>query len=504
MITIGDKSLSTNKEATLYSFLNLPEKDEEIIEYAKALREVLKTKKIGGEGNYLIARFTDTYIREIDEAISLYEKTGDMHKFFSKFCFADLGIRKALLKELEHSGQRTNKEVNDKFREYQDAWTIISNPESRREYDRELLEMRRIQAVQNEKTRARLLRKKLVRDEIKENLPIHLFNRSHLRGDKISRYCVDGTPQYGWEVALYEDKVKIFDSYASYINHPELDEKVEVFAHGKFKWMTSYRRDRNGIESPSVTNELCEVISIVRTDENGDKTVSYGIAQTRDLGYEALLTDREILDLEARGINVYNLVTEEEDRKAQEEKARAERRRRMEERRKPEDPRARLNRYLNKIGLELPPEEQPKRIELPEQKLIDTRKLYDPNLRHRVLVLEPRRYEISEVDKSDFARILLSENMIELAYEANGSFVGSFDLAGKEDYYRRHDDTIKACQYATKNPGLLTSRFSGRRGFRFNNLYDVYEYIIEQENNKKTRKPATSVDIISEIEFFGE
>ena len=501
MITIRDNSALSSKEDTVYSFLNIPEKDEEIVEHAKKLRDAIQKGRFGNMSNFLLEKFSGTYIREITDAITLYEQTGDISKFFSRYCLADLGIRKALLKEIEHSGKKSNKEINDKFREYQDAWAIVSNPQSRKDYDTELAEMRRIQAIQDEKIRMKVIRKKLVREELSKTLDIELFDRSHLGGDKMPRFGIDGTSQFGWEVSLYDKKRKIFDVDVDYDKHPELGEKVEVYSHGQFRWTGNYRRDRNGFEYPSLTNDLCELISVVRTDINGDSLVSYVIAQTRDLGYIADLTDAEILDLEANGISVYNLVTEEEEKRLEIERRRLQREEARRRRNQPEDRRTKINRYLNKIGLELPEEEKPKKIELPAQKLAEYRKPYNPDEKHHVLVMQPRRYEIPEEDKADFARLFLSEHMIQLAYEKNGSFIGTFDLSKPEELYRRNDDTIQACQYASKYPGLVISRYLGKKGYRFNSLHDVYNYIIEQEN---TQRRKTSVEIVSEIEFFGE
>ena len=378
-------------------------------------------------------------------------------------------------------------------------------------------------AIEDEKIKIRVLRNKIAKEEIRKKYGRESFDRSDLGGDKIPPYKY-GAPTYGWAIREYpRGKQLIFSTNTSYNGYHELDETVEVYAHGSFEWGTMYRQNADRMSfSPTYLDSLCEVVSVRKIDKNGNETVAYGIAQTRDLGYFDSLTPAEIKEKEARGIRVMYTPTKEEADEQEFLRKREERIARRRAQREAiikanrpktlEDRLLGLKRFLNKIGFEgvnspdilddkessyIPPATDAIQTFVPSQ-------LRDPNKKYSVFVLSPIRYKLSDEEKTDLAKLRLAEFMLVQAKEKNGHCFGSLSEVNGRASIRVLDETIKACQFASVNPGMLVSGTQPERSAKVNSLESALAYL-EQKDNARTAKREAIIRRRNEvIDFLGE
>ena len=77
------------------------------------------------------------------------------------------------------------------------------------------------------------------------------------------------------------------------------------------------------------------------------------------------------------------------------------------------------------------------------------------NKKYTVLVMQPKRTELSELDRTRFAKLYLSDYLLGIAKEKNGYFIGNFGAFREVNIHRLEEEAIRACQFATKNPGKI-------------------------------------------------
>lgn len=509
---VNKRNIVVNPNKTIYADLDLPETDEEIVEQIKMVKRKISNDSFDAERKEVVAPFKDTFVKYIEDGLDAYKKTGNMQDLLNKYALVDLGIRRALLKKLEAKGEMSNREVNDIMQNYHNAWSILIHPEARAEYDRELKELRRIEAIKNRTIRERVMRNKIARDELAKEPVSQAFDRSFLRGDKI-RERAHEVPQYAWRINMYpRGKKLIFKTDTHYHLNSDLNENIEVYALGTFEYGAGLRQDSYGMLNPTYSNELCEVISIKKTDSRGNVTTSYGIAQTRDLGQFMELTEKEIEEKEMAGIQVLLLRDHDEPAISNTRKELYSRRKQTPVRRESLDGISKVNRILDKIGLEIPTK---KKAELPPRVNIETASkvisksaptiLRDPNKKYKVFVLEPIRYKLSEEDASKFAKLYLSDYMISLADECNGFFLGSIDELKVPMSQALKDETITACQYATTHKGYLYGAAGVNSKFEMNSLVSALRYIEERSKANSIKIDGTRLRTTRNIrDTYGE
>lgn len=551
------REVKVDIEHTIYSDLGIPEDEEGIVNAIKEVRRKLyegpnyRKGPKPEEDVYIYDESGATLysrvklLAQVDNALETYKETGSLTELLNKYVFTDIAIyrniRKDALKrkykQIEADKKAVNKdyvelrddeiarivasELNEDVKRRFDYWGVLYSPESKREYDEELSALRKIQAIEDEKIKARVLRNKLAKEELRRRYGRQSFDRSDLGGDKIPPYK-HGSPTYGWSIREYpRGKQLIFSTNTSFAEHPELDEKVEVYAHGAFEWGTMYRQNADRASfSPTYLDGLCEVISVRKVDKNGNETVAYGIAQTRDLGYFASLTEAEIREKEARGIKVMLTSTPEEIEEQEFLRRREERIARRRQQReairranKPktlEDRLLGVKKFLYKIGLEgidISEKEETSDYIPQATDAIQTfvpRQLQDPNRKYNVFVLSPVRYRLSEAEKANLAKTHLAEFMLVQAKEKNGHCFGSLSEAEDGASIRVLDETIRACQFASVNPGVFVSGIEPVRSVRVNSLENALTYL-QQKDNARTAKREAIVKRRNEvIDFLGE
>lgn len=528
-----NRGVKVDLSHTIYDDLGIPENNDEIVERIKYIKRVLQTgKELDTDGvvfdkNGINEAQRIKLLNQVERALALYENNKDINELLNKYAWTDLAIFRNLFKEKlmvkytrpdidrETRDRLVSKELNAAISERMATWGIITTPESRREYDEELFILRKIQAIEDEKIRARVLRNKIAKEDLRKRYGYESFDRSELGGDKVPPYK-HGSPTYGWNIREYSGgKQLIFTTETSYEGHPELGEKVEIFAHGAFEWGTMYRQNAHDASfSPTYLDGLCEVISIKKTDKQGNEVEAYGIAQTRDLGYFTELTEDQIKQKESRGIQVMLLSTPEESREQEYLRNREERimrRRASRNISRPKTLEDRLKGFMKSIGLE-GVEEEPRKnrdsLYIPPAtdaiKEFIPRVLKDPNKKYKVFVLSPVRYKIPEEDKPIIAKTRFADYMLAQAKEKNGYCFGSIaDLRGGAEQ-RVLDETIKACQFATRNPGLLVSGVYGAQNMTVNSLESALSYLRQKDKARTARREAVNKNRRDVIEFLGE
>ena len=499
MVIIRGKEVHIDLNHTVYDSLKLPENDDEIYERVKYIRDELEKGTIRDNGG-LIAHYVGEYIKGIDTSLKEYEKTKDITTLLCTYSWIDLSMKQAFLKDKEKAGEISNKELHDFMTQYRFKWSILSNPEHRRDYDHELDILRRIQAIENKHERERVLRNKIVREEMLEKEGTDSFDKSHFGGARI-RDQFGKIPTYSWGIKEYQGgKRLIFATQTRYQNRPELNQRVEVYAHGEFLWGSMLRKDADGIIRPTFENPLCEVISVRKIDKDGNEDITYGIAQTRDLGHFDKMTEAEIRENERKGIEVILLSTPEEIQEREFLIRQEERRRRRPQQAykvvrvtKPTDfgeKLVRFNRVLDRIGMEIPnmfiPKETiEKRIPIAGAtesiKEFVPRAQRDYNKKYNVLVMVPERYKMRPDEQSEYARTRLADFRLEEDKLKNGHFFGL--LGSKTDLTvdRLLDETIKVCQYATVNPGYIIASGRTDRTFSSANIGEALDYIARRD-----------------------
>lgn len=510
---VNKRNIVVNPNKTIYADLDLPETDEEIVEQIKRVKRKISNDTFDAERREIVKPFKDTFVKYIEDGLDAYKKTGNMQDLLNKYALVDLGIRRALLKKLEAKGEMSNREVNEIMQNYHNEWSILIHPEARDEYDRELKELRRIEAIKNRTIRDRVMRNKLAREELAKEPVSQAFDRSFLRGDKIREKSHE-VPQYAWRINMYpRGKKLVFKTDTNYHLNADLNETVEVYALGTFEYGAGLRRDDYGTLHPTYSNELCEVISIKKTDIRGNVTTSYGIAQTRDLGCFMELTESEIQEKEMAGIQVL-LLDDDKEANQRNSQRQIHPRRRVQApvRREPLDGISKVNRILDKIGLEIPTK---KKAEIPPRVNIETASrvikqsaptiLRDPNKKHKVFVLEPMRYKLSDEEASKFAKLYLSDYMLSIADECNGHFIGTIDELSSPMSPSLRDETITACQYATTHKGYLHGAAGINSHFEMNNLTSALRYIEERSKAKSIKIDGTRLRATRNIrDTYGE
>lgn len=507
MVIIRGKEVHIDLNHTVYDSLNLPENDDEIYERVKHIREQLEKGTIRDKGG-IIAHYVGEYIKGIDISLDEYEKTKDITTLLRKYSWIDLSMKQAFLKDKEKAGEISNKELHDFMTQYRFKWSIISNPEYRRDYDHELDILRRIQAIENKHERERVLRNKIVREEMLEKEGTYSFDKSYLGGASI-RDQYGKIPTYSWGIREYKGgKNLIFATQTRYQNRPELDQRVEVYAHGEFLWGAMLRKDNDGVIRSTFEDPLCEVISIRKIDKDGNEDVTYGIAQTRDLGRFDKMTESEIRENERKGIEVILLSTPEELQEREFLRRQDERRRRRPQQAykvirvtKPTDfgeKLVRFNRVLDRIGMEIPNMFIPKETidkRIPIAGATESIKEFVPrvqrdyNKKYNVLVMVPERYKMRPDEQSEFARTRLADFRLDEDKLKNGHFFGLLGTKTDLTVERLLEETIKVCQYATVNPGYIISSARTDRSFQSSNIEDALDYIarkdrIREENSR--------------------
>ena len=223
-----------------------------------------------------------------------------------------------------------------------------------------------------------------------------------------------------------------------------------------------YRKQEDGGLDPTIIDNLCEIISVKKTDSTGKVREFYGIAQTKELGHLAELDMDELEELEARGIDVLFL----SDGKSVAKDLREGRTpnydapaNRIEKEGRSRTVRNLVNAF-RKIGLIIPEDEKivdkEPRLVLKGPATTELKRKKEPiNKKYRVLVMEPRRYELSDINKTRFAKLYLSDYLLDLAKQKNGYFIGNFSAFDELNIHRLQDEAIRACQFATKNPGKV-------------------------------------------------
>lgn len=516
-------NLQINLSNTAYKEVGLPETAEGIVKKVEAVRDQLKNMK--NDENEMLQYFSESFVQRIDEALAEYNSTGDVSVLVSRYAGVDIMIKRTMLDLQVKNGEISKKDASDLLKKLTDNWNILSNPELKRIYDHELMVLRRIQAIQDENERKRLLRNKLVIDEISENYDRSEFDRSSLGGDKVRKNRFDNLPEYAWSIREYpQGKELIFSTNTFYRNHPELDEKVEVYAVGEFRWGNFLRRDRNGLVKPTIENELCEVVCVKKKDKDGKEVTFYGIAETRDLGEFSKMTEDEIRENERQGKEVILVMTPEEKIEFEHERRLAEIRGRNRRKRPNQTYEVvkvtrptnfgkkliRFNRVLDKIGLEIPEEMIPTNVIEKRIPIANASKMIEDvvpmtqrsqNKKYNVLVMQPVRHKLDSLTQSEFARIRLSDWALVQAKEKNGYFIGA--LADKKDTPSQMvlDDTIRACQFATKNPGTI--RTSTNRLVQVGSLEEAIVCLakrdMERQRHRRTERKSSET-----IDFYGE
>ena len=166
-------------------------------------------------------------LSQVERALQLYEKNNDINELLNKYAWIDLAIFRNLFKEkvvAKYSRPDINpntrdglvsKELNDAISDRMGKWGVIITPESRRKYDEELFILRKIQAIEDEKIKVRVLRNKLAKEDLRRRYGRESFDRSDLGGDKIPPYK-HGAPTYGWSIREYpRGKQLIFSTNTS-------------------------------------------------------------------------------------------------------------------------------------------------------------------------------------------------------------------------------------------------------------------------------------------------
>ena len=503
------KEFKVDLSHTIYDSLNIPEKDEEIVEKIKDVKKQLEDGVLFDEGG-LIKIYLNKYIFDINTGLLEYGKSGNILDLLHRYAFVDIAMKRALLKDKERNGELSNIELNSIMRKITSNWDIIMDPIARAEYDKELAVLRRIQAIQNEEKRQKVMRNKLGREALKAKYGEESFDRSGLEGDK-AKSGFDGAPAYGWSIREYpKGKELIFSTNTSYLNNHELDEKIEVYAHGEFHWGAMYRKiDHGQFFSPTYLDSLCEVVSIRKTDNNGNEVVTYGIAQTRDLGYFDSLTEDEIKMKEAEGVKVLLLSTPKEIEEREYYRRAEERRRRRVNNPNLRKPKTKENtlygvkKFLNTIGFAVPLEDKndvvknnnvkPRRtteIATASQTINATipSAYRDPNKKYNVLVMQPVRYKLSNLERAEFAKTRFSDYMLVQAKEKNGNCFGRISDDNNVAAQRVIDETIRACQYASVKPGVILSNISGVGDMRIGSLKSALEYIEKRDKARKEKQ----------------
>ena len=94
--------------------------------------------------------------------------------------------------------------------------------------------------------------------------------------------------------------------------------------------------------------------------------------------------------------------------------------------------------------------------------------------------------------------------MLAQAKEKNVYCFGSIaDLRGGAEQ-RVLDETIKACQFATRNPGLLVSGVYGAQNMTVNSLESALSYLRQKDKARTARREAVNKNRRDVIEFLGE
>ena len=537
-----NREVKVDLSHTIYDDLGIPENEEGIVKKIRDVRRRLHEGPTADREGLLFDKSGTTaisrikYVTQIDNALAAYEKTGDFAELLNRYAWVDMAVFRNLYKDFlsekyskldldqDTITRMKSKELNDAVAMRMAYWGIVNTPESKREYDEELRVLRQIQAIEDEKIKVRVLRNKIAKEGIRKKYGRESFDRSDLGGEKIPPYK-HGAPTYGWSIREYpRGKQLIFSTNTSFDDHHELDETVEVYAHGAFEWGTMYRQNADRMSfSPTYLDGLCEVISVRKVDKQGNETVAYGIAQTRDLGYFDYLTPAEIREKEARGIRVMYTPTKEE---ADEQEFLRKREERIARRRQQREAILRANRpktlqdrllgvkkFLNKIGLEevnFPnvPSNQDELGYIPQATdAIQTfvpRELRDPNKKYSVFVLSPVRYKLSEDEKKDLAKLRLAEFMLVQAKEKNGHCFGSLSEVNGGASIRVLDETIRACQFASVNPGILVSSAQPGNGMRVNSLESALLYLQQKDNTRTAKREAIVKRRNEVIDFLGE
>ena len=537
-----NREVKVDLSHTIYDDLGIPENEEGIVKKIRDVRRRLHDGPNADREGLIFDKSGVTaisrikYVTQIDNALAVYEKTGDFAELLNRYAWVDMAVFRNLYKDFlgdkyskldldqDSITRMKSKELNDAVAMRMAYWGIVNTPESKREYDEELRILREIQAIEDVKIKVRVLRNKIAKEDIRKKYGRESFDRSDLGGEKIPPYK-HGTPTYGWAIKEYpRGKQLIFSTNTSFDGHHELDETVEVYAHGSFEWGTMYRQNADRMSfSPTYLDGLCEVISVRKVDKNGNETVAYGVAQTRDLGYFDSLTPAEIREKEARGIRVMYTPTKEE---ADEQEFLRKREERIARRRQQREAILKANRpktlqdrllgvknFLNKIGFEevnfsnvssnqeqagyIPQATDAIQTFVPSQ-------LRDPNKKYNVFVLSPVRYKLSEDEKKDLAKLRLAEFMLVQAKEKNGHCFGSLSEVNGGASIRVLDETIRACQFASVNPGILVSSAQPGNGMRVNSLESALLYLQQKDNTRTAKREAIVKRRNEVIDFLGE
>ena len=528
-------SMKVSSKDTLYSFLTVPELPSELLKSIEGInaklkeiesgnindpeiQELLKGKnnKYGEDRATLFTTLKEVapvLIERLEEIINDYYRSGSDEELLKGYSGVNIILKKVLLDNEVANGKLTQDSAADLMKKYNHAWAILTNPELKKTYDLKLARVRRRDAIKNKIERNKQTRKDLVEDELRQSGDIYSYDQSRLKGGEREKGRLDGLPVYQWTIKEYpKGKQLIMSTNSVFLGNPELNEKVEVYAHGEFLWGTMTRRDENGKITPTITDSLCEVISVRKVDKYGNESVTYGIAQTRERrGYLDRLTKSEIDQLTRDGFTCAVPKEIADRRNSIQDVTRRRVRREAYEITRVRKPTSfgekliKFNRFLDKIGLEIPDYMIPN--EIIEQRRPVTRRperardeldfsVSDSRKKHTVFVFNPIRNKISIASQADIARVVLSDYVFDKFKEGNGHFIGVLAENQHPMSSIGIEETIKACQYASKYPDVNNN---------MRNLNDAFEYLERRDKRreKEVEKPSTK-RFSDTIDFYGE
>lgn len=394
------------------------------------------------------------------------------------------------------------------------AYSILSNPELRKEYDRELQKQKYLDKVKENKEARINLSEIYIKDLLGEEFDPDMSKIEASTDKTVKKLQESGEKPFEWTARLYEAPERLFVGRSSYTDMPDLDSDVYAFRYGTIEFASLFKKDG----TPSYRDSLSEIIGVTKVDQNGDERTDFVIAPLTDDAEIKEVTMEEYQRLVETNQAPLIIKTVEEVRfeRAQQEFVANMRRKKEDERRKPATKTKSLLAEIKEglssffIGEEEFDYAEAQR-ETRDMDFYEARSTaqpvpsYKPAPPKKLHVYIPRtvKHLVKPEDVEFFSTVYFSDYLVDNAVKNNAGYLGSYRNERGERTVSFNSpmerERIAACFYANKNPGLVVQRGRSRGIFSnsevtANNTRALFSFFRETQRDLVAKERAKTAD----------
>lgn len=157
------------------------------------------------------------------------------------------------------------RDLRKRTAEFIEVYRILGNTDNRKKYHKELERQEYLESLEND----RLAREKEEENQVKKVLGED-FNPD-------MSYWKRNDDSYTWKVRLYNEPEKLFVGTTNYEDTPQINQRICAYRYGTFEYGALIKDDG----TPTITDELCEIIGITKKAIDGRETTNFVIAPLR-------------------------------------------------------------------------------------------------------------------------------------------------------------------------------------------------------------------------------